>query len=87
MDWVPDLIGGEDMAPDRPGCLSITEFLHHHDCTPLELIKSADGGTEPAPAFCTHGCTVRLEETCTHGCPSLLLTLMMYDYQCSDPVG
>jgi hypothetical protein len=87
MDWVPDVIEGEDMATRRPGCLTITEFLHRHDGTPQEVIKAADGGTEPGPALCMRGCSVRLKETCIHGCPSLLLTLMMYDYRWNDPVG
>jgi hypothetical protein len=72
---------------NHAGCLSITEFLHSHDWTPQDVIRAANGGTEPGPALCTRGCTASLEETCIHGCPSFLLTLMMYDYRWSDPVG
>ena len=73
------------MTTDRPVCLSITEFLRRYGRTPPHVIRAADGGTEPGPALCTHGCNVRLKETCAHGCPSLLLTLMTYDYRCTDP--
>lgn len=78
---------GTDVTTDHAGCLSITEFLHRHDCTPQDVIRAADGGAEAGPALCTRGCTVRVKGTCIHGCPSLVLTLMMYDYRWNDPVG
>jgi hypothetical protein len=74
------------MTTRRADCLSITDFLRRYDSTLQDVIKAADGGTEPGPALCRHGCNVHLRETCSHGCPSVLLTLMTYDYQCGDPL-
>jgi hypothetical protein len=75
------------VTTDHASCLSIAEFLHRHDCTPQDVIRAANGGTEPGPALCPRGCITDLTETCIHGCPSLLLTLMMHDYRGNDPVG
>ena len=61
--------------------LCVSEYLNRVGTTLREIVQMTDHGTKPGPALCSHGCQVATHESCRHGCPSLMLTLVQYDYK------
>ncbi len=71
----------ESLTDEPPNCLSLGEYFDRRRLTPLEVAEAASYGDRPGPALCSQGCIVDLHDRCTHGCPSVLLTLIEYDYR------
>lgn len=70
-----------NMAVEKSSRLCLTEFFDRHTSTPLGVVEATCLGEKPGPALCSHDCSVDLHGKCPHGCPSVLLTMMEYDYR------
>jgi len=71
----------ERMCARASTLLCICEYLGSFGGTIREIVEMTDHGARPGPALCSQGCQVSLHDKCRHGCPSLLLTLVQYDYK------
>ena len=70
----------------KPTRCSLSEFFELFGSTPMNIIETTFCGERPGPALCSYKCTIDINDLCPHGCPSVLLTLIQYNYNWGDIV-
>jgi hypothetical protein len=70
--WVPmdPQKAAKRMSAENSTHLSLTEFFHRGDSSPLRIVEMTAFGGRPGPALCAQSCIVGLYGICPHGCPS-----------------